>query len=145
MRIATMTTTCKKHSMPRWREWPNRLGNPCRNWHLAQHAHVKLPGHHISKEATHPFPTEVREQEIRQLLLEHKKTLNEALNQTLELETANTAAKTPHGVWQLMTRTFRKSPMERRDDQHLTCWHCRSTSHFQKFCPHKLEEMATCL
>jgi hypothetical protein len=63
---------------------------------LAHHAHIELPEHLISKEATCAFANRVREQDIiQQLLLEGKKTLNKTLNQTLELETADIAAKTP--------------------------------------------------
>jgi hypothetical protein len=69
---------------------------------MAPHAHTELPKHLISKEATSAFSDRVREQDIIQRLpLGGKKTLSKPLNQTLELEAADIAAKTPSsaGKW----------------------------------------------
>jgi hypothetical protein len=62
---------------------------------LVHHAHIQLPKHLISKDATRAFTNRVKEQDIvQQLLLEGKKTFSKPLNQTFEMKAADIAAKT---------------------------------------------------
>jgi hypothetical protein len=119
--------TCSDSSSRSWQS--TTTGHPVRNPHtLLLPWMSRLPAFYmVSLPETYEEVTEVPENH----------------NGVHHMGEANKAHETPFRVWQTMARTFwrrQSPPTEWRDYWQLTCWHCGSTCHFWKICPHESDE-----
>ena len=103
---------------------------------LAHRALVGFPVAFLQTKAAHSFIDGVRDQEVKQnLLMGGDRTLNEALNQTLKLETAKAAAGHPARLRDLTRAPASvRKPSDRRRERRTVCWQYGSVGHLRRDC-----------
>jgi hypothetical protein len=93
----------------------------------------------IGEQARHSLTAYKNKAKEWLLLLGSKTILNEALRQTLKMEVVKLAVGFSIRL-QRRCEGASHLPSKRRDYRQFMCQHCRSTSHFWKLCPQRLEE-----
>jgi ribosomal protein L34E len=100
---------------------------------LAHCAFVGLPEGHIQTEAAHAFIDGMRDRKVKEhLLLGGACTLNDALNQAVNLEAAKATARLREVTTVPTGRP--PTPPERRRNERPVCWECGRRLHFWKEC-----------
>jgi hypothetical protein len=94
---------------------------------------------HVHRRPGKEFVDDIADRGLKQQPLpEGKKTLIEALRQTLELEVVKLTIRFFTRLRKTSDRALWRSrphPVGRRDYRQLKCRRCRSTGHLRKFCP----------